>query len=42
MREFLEYIGLDPAPQQVKEPRRDPFFFWKEEELKPNSELLKK
>lgn len=42
MREFLEYIGVDPMPQQVKEPRRDPFFFWKEEELVPNSELLKK
>jgi sulfite reductase alpha subunit len=42
MREFLEYIGVDPNPQQVKEPRRDPFFFWKEEELVPNSELLKK
>ncbi|HAM50886.1 MAG TPA: dissimilatory-type sulfite reductase subunit alpha [Nitrospiraceae bacterium] len=33
MREFLEYIGLDPVPQQVKEPRRDPFFFWTEEDL---------
>lgn len=42
MREFLEYIGLDPMPQQVKEPRRDPFFFWKEDELIPNSQLLKK
>lgn len=42
MREFLEYIGVDPNPQQIKEPRRDPFFFWKEEELVPNSELLKK
>lgn len=42
MRSFLEYIGVDPMPQQVKEPRRDPFFFWKEEELVPNSELLKK
>ncbi len=33
MREFLEYIGVDPMPQQVKEPRRDPFYFWKEEDL---------
>ncbi|HTZ17067.1 MAG TPA: dissimilatory-type sulfite reductase subunit alpha [Dissulfurispiraceae bacterium] len=33
MREFLEYIGLDPIPQQVKEPRRDPFWFWTDEDL---------
>jgi sulfite reductase alpha subunit len=34
MREFLEFIGVAPVPQQVKEPRRDPFFFWTEEDLK--------
>jgi sulfite reductase alpha subunit len=39
MREFLEYVGLQPDPRMVKEPRRDPFFFWKEEELIPNSQL---
>lgn len=33
MREFLEYIGVEPQPQQIKEPRRDPFFFWTEEDL---------
>jgi sulfite reductase alpha subunit len=33
MREFLEYVGLPPIPQQVKEPRRDPFWFWTEEDL---------
>jgi len=33
MREFLEYIGVKPVPQQVKEPRRDPFWFWTEEDL---------
>ncbi|HMK55511.1 MAG TPA: dissimilatory-type sulfite reductase subunit alpha [Dissulfurispiraceae bacterium] len=33
MREFLEYIGLDPLPQMVKEPRRDPFWFWTDEDL---------
>jgi len=33
MREFLEFIGLDPVPQHVKEPRRDPFFFWTEADL---------
>jgi len=39
MREYLEYVGLQPDPRMVKEPRRDPFFFWKEEELIPNSQL---
>lgn len=34
MRSFLEYIGVPPMPQQIKEPRKDPFFFWKEEDLK--------
>lgn len=33
MREFLEYIGVPPLPQQVKEPRRDPFWFWTEEDI---------
>ncbi len=33
MREFLEYIGVEPQAQQVKEPRRDPFFFWTEADL---------
>ncbi len=33
MRDFLEAVGLDPLPQMVKEPRRDPFYFWKPEEL---------
>jgi sulfite reductase alpha subunit len=33
MRPFLEAIGVDPQPQQVYEPRKDPFFFWKEEDL---------
>mgnify|MGYP000054496190 FL=1 len=39
MREYLEYVGLQPDPRMVKEPRRDPFYFWKEEELIPNSQL---
>lgn len=30
MRDFLEAIGREPSPQMVKEPRRDPFYFWKE------------
>ena len=33
MREFLEFIGVEPQPQQVCEPRRDPFFFWTEADL---------
>jgi sulfite reductase alpha subunit len=33
MRTFLEAIGVPPVPQQVKEPRRDPFFFFKEEDF---------
>ncbi len=34
MRAFLEAIGVEPQAQQVFEPRKDPFFFWKEEDLK--------
>ena len=34
MRSFLEHIGVPPQPQQIKEPRKDPFFFWKDEDLK--------
>jgi len=43
MREFLEICELEPIPEMVKEPRRDPFFFWKEEDLdkKPWEEYLK-
>jgi dissimilatory sulfite reductase alpha subunit len=37
MREFMEYVGLPPVPQQVKEPRRDPFWFWTEEDLSKTS-----
>ncbi len=33
MRPFLEAIGVEPQAQQVYEPRKDPFFFWKEEDL---------
>jgi sulfite reductase alpha subunit len=33
MRPFLEYIGVDPQPQQVYEPRKDPFFFWADKDL---------
>lgn len=33
MRDFLEAIGLDPHPAMIKEPRRDPFYFWTPEEL---------
>jgi sulfite reductase alpha subunit len=34
MRGFLEHIGEPPVPQQVFEPRKDPFFFYKEEDIK--------
>ncbi|VAX26844.1 Dissimilatory sulfite reductase, alpha subunit [hydrothermal vent metagenome] len=30
---FLKEVGLKPQPAMVKEPRRDPFFFWSEEDL---------
>ena len=33
MRPFLEAIGVDPQPQQIKEPRKDPFFFWSESDF---------
>ncbi|MDA8091986.1 MAG: dissimilatory-type sulfite reductase subunit alpha [Actinomycetota bacterium] len=33
MRSFLEAIGVPPVPQQVREPRKDPFFFWSESDL---------
>ena len=33
MRQFLEVCGLKPTPEMVKEPRRDPFWFWKEGDL---------
>ncbi len=33
MRPFLEAIGVDPQPQQVKAPRKDPFFFWSESDF---------
>ncbi|MFZ2198899.1 MAG: sulfite reductase, dissimilatory-type subunit alpha, partial [Thermodesulfovibrionales bacterium] len=33
MRSFLEAIGVPPAPQQIKEPRKDPFMFYTEEDI---------
>ncbi|MBI5408171.1 MAG: dissimilatory-type sulfite reductase subunit alpha [Nitrospirae bacterium] len=33
MRPLLEAIGQPPVPQQVKEPRKDPFFFFKPEDF---------
>lgn len=33
MRSMLEFIGVPPQPQQIKSPRKDPFFFWSEEDL---------
>ena len=28
MRVFLEGVGLPPVPQNVHDPRANPFFFW--------------
>lgn len=33
MRSFLEAIEVPPMPQQVREPRKDPFFFWAESDF---------
>jgi sulfite reductase alpha subunit len=33
MRGFLEAIGVAPVPQQVKAPRKEPFFFYKDEDF---------
>ncbi|MEW6214989.1 MAG: sulfite reductase, dissimilatory-type subunit alpha, partial [Nitrospirota bacterium] len=33
MRSFLEAIGVPPMPEQIKEPRRDPFFFFTEGDI---------
>ncbi|MEK7196675.1 MAG: sulfite reductase, dissimilatory-type subunit alpha, partial [Nitrospirota bacterium] len=33
MRSFLEAIGVAPQPQQIKEPRKDPFMFYTDEDM---------
>ena len=33
MRSFLEAIGVPPLPQQIKEPRKDPFMFYTEGDI---------
>jgi len=33
MRSFLEGIGQSPIPQQIKEPRKDPFMFYTEDDM---------
>jgi sulfite reductase alpha subunit len=30
---FLQVMGIDPIPQHIKEPRSNPYVFWKEEEV---------
>ncbi|RLI77408.1 dissimilatory-type sulfite reductase subunit alpha [Archaeoglobales archaeon] len=35
MMNFLEAVGLEPDPRMIKHPRENPFFFWREEDLKP-------
>lgn len=32
-QKLLEVTELDPLPQMVKEPRTNPYIFWKEEEV---------
>jgi sulfite reductase alpha subunit len=34
MRAFLKAVGLEPAPQMVKAPRANPYYFWDPEEVK--------
>ncbi len=33
LQRFCEIIGVPPAPQMVKEPRTNPYIFWKEEDV---------
>jgi sulfite reductase alpha subunit len=33
MQKFLEVIEREPDPRMVKEPRSNPYIFWKEEEV---------
>ena len=33
MRSFLDAIGVKPQPQQISSPRKDPFFFWADEDF---------
>jgi sulfite reductase alpha subunit len=30
---FLQVMGIEAIPQHVKEPRSNPYVFWKEEEV---------
>jgi sulfite reductase alpha subunit len=32
-QKLLEVTGIDPVPQHVKEPRSNPYIFWKEDEV---------
>lgn len=34
MRAFLKAIDLEPAPQMIKMPRANPYYFWDQEEVK--------
>jgi len=34
LQRLLEATGLKPIPQMIKEPRTNPYIFWKEEEVK--------
>jgi len=30
---FLSVMGIEPIPQHIREPRSNPYIFWKEEEV---------
>jgi len=32
-QKFLEKLELDPVPQNIQEPRSNPYIFWKEDEV---------
>ena len=32
-QKLLEVTNIEPMPQHVKEPRHNPYIFWKEEEV---------
>jgi sulfite reductase alpha subunit len=33
MQKFLEILGVEPDPRMVREPRSNPYIFWKEEDV---------
>ena len=33
LSEFIRHIEVDPIPQMIREPRANPYVFWREEEV---------